>query len=294
MLEPRGTRHLALAMNSDAHGRLEEPQLKYESLGGNVKDIIASAEVSCLCLSDKILAIGTSKGNVHVLDYSGDEASTEAFDGSRGALGRGNPRSDRRPCLPPAQIRRLELHTGRVNELSFDQQEEHIASCSDDCTVSVSELLHGLHGLLQGMHAELGAPACTKGGCSRWLQPHALLACSQVINLYTNVKQDYSFKKPIKVRGGDNNTPLSPSSHMPASPLGLKPVSTPSLSCRPSRSTPGTPRGGPRSTSRRGTTTSCSSARRAGSAAATPPSTRATCSWCGGQGRWLHGARTGP
>ena len=35
------------------------------------------------------------------------------------------------------QVRCLELHTGRVNELSFDKQEEHIASCSDDCSVVV-------------------------------------------------------------------------------------------------------------------------------------------------------------
>ena len=35
------------------------------------------------------------------------------------------------------QVRCVELHTGRVNEISFDRQEEHIATCSDDCTVTV-------------------------------------------------------------------------------------------------------------------------------------------------------------
>ena len=40
---------------------------------------------------------------------------------------------------PPLQVRCLYLHTGRVNELSFDSQEEHIASCSDDCTVAVRQ-----------------------------------------------------------------------------------------------------------------------------------------------------------
>lgn len=51
-----------------------EPRLKYESLGGDVTGITSSGdEITCLCLSDKILAIGTAKGNVHVLDYSGNQ-----------------------------------------------------------------------------------------------------------------------------------------------------------------------------------------------------------------------------
>ena len=51
-----------------------EPHLKYEGLGGDVSSITASGdEVTCLCLSDKILAVGTARGNVHVLDYSGNE-----------------------------------------------------------------------------------------------------------------------------------------------------------------------------------------------------------------------------
>ncbi|GAX72786.1 hypothetical protein CEUSTIGMA_g242.t1 [Chlamydomonas eustigma] len=88
---------------------VREPNLKYESLGGDVNSI-TNDEVSSLCLSDKILAIGTSKGNVHVLDYSGNE------------------------------IRRLELHSGRVNDISFDKDEEHIATCSQDCSVVVINL----------------------------------------------------------------------------------------------------------------------------------------------------------
>ncbi|KAG1680753.1 hypothetical protein FOA52_008086 [Chlamydomonas sp. UWO 241] len=103
----------------------EEPQLKYKELGGDVHSITESDSVTCLCLSDKILALGTEQGNVHVLDYSGDE------------------------------VRRLSLHKGRVNELSFDSAEEHIASCSDDCTVAI-------------------------------------------INLYTEEKLQYTYKKPIR------------------------------------------------------------------------------------------------
>ena len=50
-----------------------EPQLKYEQLGADVRNILAADTVTCLCLSDKILAMGTAKGRVHVLDYSGNE-----------------------------------------------------------------------------------------------------------------------------------------------------------------------------------------------------------------------------
>ena len=55
-------------MMMDGDGDAREPHLKYESLGGDVAGITSSGdEISCLCLSDKILAIGTVKGRVHVL-----------------------------------------------------------------------------------------------------------------------------------------------------------------------------------------------------------------------------------
>ena len=57
-----------------------EPHLKYESLGGDVNEITAVGDrVSCLCLSDKILAIGTERGNVYVLDYEGNQARNQGF-----------------------------------------------------------------------------------------------------------------------------------------------------------------------------------------------------------------------
>lgn len=52
-----------------------EPQLKYERLGSDVKTILqdSGTAATCLCLSEKVLALGTSAGNVHILDYSGNE-----------------------------------------------------------------------------------------------------------------------------------------------------------------------------------------------------------------------------
>ncbi len=52
-----------------------EPQLKYSALGGDVPELLSSTSVTCLCLSDKILALGTEGGRVHVLDYEGNEVS---------------------------------------------------------------------------------------------------------------------------------------------------------------------------------------------------------------------------
>lgn len=64
-------------MAVDGTPEVREPHLKYEGLGGDVSNITASGdEVTCLCLSDKILAVGTARGNVHVLDYSGNEVRT--------------------------------------------------------------------------------------------------------------------------------------------------------------------------------------------------------------------------
>lgn len=50
-----------------------EPQLKYERLGCDVKTILQGTAATCLCLSEKVLALGTAKGSIHILDYSGNE-----------------------------------------------------------------------------------------------------------------------------------------------------------------------------------------------------------------------------
>mmetsp|Transcript_22795 Transcript_22795/g.49963 ORF Transcript_22795/g.49963 Transcript_22795/m.49963 type:complete len:111 (+) Transcript_22795:110-442(+) len=87
------------------HQTKKEPQLRYEHLGSDVQNILAHDKVTCLCLSDKILALGTELGRIHLLDYSGNE------------------------------VRRLENHQKRINDLSFDKDEENLASCSEDSTV---------------------------------------------------------------------------------------------------------------------------------------------------------------
>ena len=36
-------------------------------------ELLGKNAATCLCVSDKILALGTSSGKVHILDYSGNE-----------------------------------------------------------------------------------------------------------------------------------------------------------------------------------------------------------------------------
>ena len=54
----------------------EEPRLKYQRLGSSVTDILSQDAASCLCVSDKLMALGTHDGTVHVLDYAGNEVGT--------------------------------------------------------------------------------------------------------------------------------------------------------------------------------------------------------------------------
>jgi hypothetical protein len=49
-----------------------EPQLSYDVLGGDVRDFAATERITAVGLNSKILALGTAKGRVHVLDYAGN------------------------------------------------------------------------------------------------------------------------------------------------------------------------------------------------------------------------------
>lgn len=51
----------------------EEPRLKYQRLGSSVTELLVQTSATCLCVSDKILALGTLEGSVHVLDITGNE-----------------------------------------------------------------------------------------------------------------------------------------------------------------------------------------------------------------------------
>lgn len=65
--------------NDEEEEEEEEPRLKYQRLGASVAEILSQDAASCLCVSDKILALGTHDGTVHVLDYAGNEVNSAAY-----------------------------------------------------------------------------------------------------------------------------------------------------------------------------------------------------------------------
>ena len=67
-----GTAGTELEEEEDAEEE-EEPRLKYQRLGSSVTEILRQDAASCLCVSDKLLALGTHDGTIHVLDFAGNE-----------------------------------------------------------------------------------------------------------------------------------------------------------------------------------------------------------------------------
>ena len=53
----------------------QQPQLKYQRLEADVTDICGSDTATFLCVTTKVLALGTLSGSVHILDVSGNEVS---------------------------------------------------------------------------------------------------------------------------------------------------------------------------------------------------------------------------
>ena len=56
----------------------EEPRLKYQRLEADTGDLLLETEAACLCVSEKMLALGTRDGGVHLLDYDGNEVTIVA------------------------------------------------------------------------------------------------------------------------------------------------------------------------------------------------------------------------
>ncbi|CAD7699980.1 unnamed protein product [Ostreobium quekettii] len=100
----------AMGEGEEGEEEEEEPRLKYQRLGSDVADILARDEASCLCVSDKMLVLGTHNGTVHLLSCAGDE------------------------------VKCFDYHKAAVTGLSFDSATEYIASCSDDGTVVIRSL----------------------------------------------------------------------------------------------------------------------------------------------------------
>ncbi|XP_061193823.1 vacuolar protein sorting-associated protein 41 homolog isoform X5 [Saccostrea echinata] len=90
-----------------------EPKLKYERIGNDLKNKLLSKDcVSCLAVHPKFLAVGTHWGMIHIFDHAGNAV----------------------------RDKEIAAHTTTVNQLSIDDNGDHIASCSDDGRVMISGL----------------------------------------------------------------------------------------------------------------------------------------------------------
>ncbi|XP_024023783.1 vacuolar protein sorting-associated protein 41 homolog [Morus notabilis] len=88
----------------------EEPRLKYQRLGGSISLLLATDAASCVAVAERMIALGTQGGTVHILDFLGN------------------------------QVKEFNVHTAAVNDLGFDMEGEYIGSCSDDGSVVINSL----------------------------------------------------------------------------------------------------------------------------------------------------------
>ncbi|KAG4988936.1 hypothetical protein JHK85_031919 [Glycine max] len=88
----------------------EEPRLKYQRMGGSIPSLLASDAASCIAVAERMIALGTHGGTVHILDFLGN------------------------------QVKEFSAHASVVNDLSFDTEGEYIGSCSDDGSVVINSL----------------------------------------------------------------------------------------------------------------------------------------------------------
>ena len=91
-----------------------EPQLKYQRLGGGVTEKVKSDLASCLKCHPRFLVLGMKSGIVYVLDPHGDI------------------------------IKQYRPHKNAVNDISIDQNGDHVATCSQDGMVYISYHIHTL------------------------------------------------------------------------------------------------------------------------------------------------------
>lgn len=88
----------------------DEPRLKYQRMGGSLPSLLANDAASCISVAERMIALGTHGGSVYILDFLGN------------------------------QVKEFRVHSGAVNDLSFDAEGEYVGSCSDDGSVVINSL----------------------------------------------------------------------------------------------------------------------------------------------------------
>lgn len=61
--------------NSEAEEEEDEPRLKYQRMGGSVPTLLQSDAASCIAVAERMIALGTHGGSVHILDFLGNQVS---------------------------------------------------------------------------------------------------------------------------------------------------------------------------------------------------------------------------
>lgn len=126
-----------------------EPRLKADKLN---QQFTIWSSCTALCASDKVILIGTEDGNVHVIDYSGDEVRPPAA--------RASQRLEEvvARCAPSPQICTLQHHTGRVTDIQLDESRDFGASCSVDGVAAVFSLYDRTAPVQRQARGGLGRP----------------------------------------------------------------------------------------------------------------------------------------
>lgn len=53
----------------------DEPRLKYQRMGGSIPLLLSSDAASCIAVSERMIALGTHDGAVHILDFLGNQVT---------------------------------------------------------------------------------------------------------------------------------------------------------------------------------------------------------------------------
>lgn len=54
----------------------DEPRLKYQRMGGSVPALLSGDAASCIAVAERMIALGTRAGAVHILDFLGNQVVT--------------------------------------------------------------------------------------------------------------------------------------------------------------------------------------------------------------------------
>lgn len=58
----------------------EEPRLKYQRMGGSLSSILSNDMASSIAVAERMIALGTHDGTVHILDFQGNQVPILNFD----------------------------------------------------------------------------------------------------------------------------------------------------------------------------------------------------------------------